>query len=226
MDQAVTKKNVTGHRSKTLKRLLKLVLTTSPWMFVVSLISIVLAAGANVIGTLFIERLINNYIMPLLNQVHHHQEPNYGPLAYAIAVMFGIYAIGFIANYLFNMLMGVLAQKVQYRVRNEMFTHMENLPISYFDQNDYGDIMSRYTNDIDTLMQMISQSIPQFTNSALSLLFVIVAMFTLSWQLTIFSFVIFALSTGIVRYLTKKSSFFFQLQQKSWDKLTAIMKKC
>ena len=98
--------------------------------------------------------------------------------------------------------MGVLAQKVQFRVRNEMFIHMESLPISYFDQNEFGDIMSRYTNDIDTLMQMISQSIPQFTNSALSLIFVVVAMFVLSWQLTVFSFIIFALSFGIVRYLT------------------------
>lgn len=74
--------------------------------------------------------------------------------------------------------------------------------------------MSRYTNDIDTLMQMISQSIPQFTNSALSLLFVVVAMFSLSWQLTVFSFIIFALSFGIVRYLTVRSSYFFQVQQK------------
>lgn len=205
---------IKGHRSQTLKRLLKLVLTTSPWMFIISIISIILAAGSNVIGTLFIEKLINNYITPLVKQVQHHQTPNYGPLAYAIAVMFGIYAIGFIANYLFNMLMGVLAQKVQYRVRNNMFTHMESLPIAYFDQNDYGDIMSRYTNDIDTLMQMISQSIPQFTNSLLSLVFVISAMFILSWQLTIFSFIVFALSFGIVRYLTKKSSYYFSVQQK------------
>ncbi|TSO26904.1 ABC transporter ATP-binding protein [Lactobacillus sp. LL6] len=205
---------IKGHRSQTLKRLLKLVLTTSPWMFIISIISIILAAASNVIGTLFIEKLINNYITPLVKQVQNHQSPNYGPLAYAIAVMFGIYAIGFIANYLFNMLMGVLAQKVQYRVRNDMFTHMESLPIAYFDQNDYGDIMSRYTNDIDTLMQMISQSIPQFTNSFLSLVFVISAMFILSWQLTIFSFIVFALSFGIVRYLTKKSSYYFSVQQK------------
>lgn len=213
MDQAVDKTQMKGHRSKTLGRLLKLVLTTSPWMFITSVITIILAAASNVIGTLFIERLINNYVMPLLNEVRHGQAPNYSPLAYAIAVMFGIYAIGFISNYLFNMLMGVLAQKVQFRVRNEMFTHMESLPISYFDQNDYGDIMSRYTNDIDTLMQMISQSIPQFTNSVLTLIFVVAAMFTLSWQLTIFSFIVFALSFGIVRFLTKRSSHYFQVQQ-------------
>ncbi len=212
MDQTVNNEKV--HHSSTLARLLKLILTTSPWMFIASIITIILSAGANVIGTLFIERLINNYIAPLVKQVQHGQSPNYGPLAYAILVMLGIYAIGFISNYLFTMLMAILAQKVQFRVRNNMFTHMENLPIAYFDQNDYGDIMSRYTNDIDTLMQMISQSIPQFTNSALTLIFVIAAMFSLSWQLTIFSFIIFALSFGIVRFLTKKSSYYFKVQQK------------
>lgn len=212
LDKAAKTKNdnMRGKRGATLWRLLKLVNSTSPWMLITSMIAIVLAAGSAVIGSLFIERLINDYIMPLTKEAH----PNYGPLLTAIEVMFGIYAIGFISNYFFTMLMGVLAQKVQYRVRNEMFTHMETLPISYFDQNDYGDIMSRYTNDIDTLMQMISQSIPQFMNSALNLFFVIIAMFSLSWQLTIFSMIIFALSLGIVRFLTTRSSHYFQSQQR------------
>ncbi|MGV0058610.1 ABC transporter ATP-binding protein [Lactobacillus gasseri] len=207
MDQA--KQQTKGNRLKVLGRLLKVVLTTSPWMLIVSVITIILAAGSAVIGSLFIERLIDTYVTPLL----HEKVPNYGPLLNAILVMFGIYAIGFISNYLFSMLMGVLAQKVQFRVRNETFTHMESLPIAYFDQNNYGDIMSRYTNDIDTLMQMISQSLPQFLNSALSLIFVIVAMFSLSWQLTLFSFIIFGLSFGIVRFLTVKSSYYFKIQQ-------------
>lgn len=207
MDQA--KQQTKGNRLKVLGRLLKVVLTTSPWMLIVSVITIILAAGSAVIGSLFIERLIDTYVTPLL----HEKVPNYGPLLNAILVMFGIYAIGFISNYLFSMLMGVLAQKVQFRVRNETFTHMESLPIAYFDQNNYGDIMSRYTNDINTLMQMISQSLPQFLNSALSLIFVIVAMFSLSWQLTLFSFIIFGLSFGIVRFLTVKSSYYFKVQQ-------------
>lgn len=207
MDQA--KQQTKGNRLKVLGRLLKVVLTTSPWMLIVSVITIILAAGSAVIGSLFIERLIDTYVTPLL----HEKVPNYGPLLNAILVMFGIYATGFISNYLFSMLMGVLAQKVQFRVRNETFTHMESLPIAYFDQNNYGDIMSRYTNDIDTLMQMISQSLPQFLNSALSLIFVIVAMFSLSWQLTLFSFIIFGLSFGIVRFLTVKSSYYFKVQQ-------------
>ena len=211
MDQVKEKTQPKGNRIKVLGRLLKLVLTTSPWMLVVSIITIILAAASAVIGSLFIERLIDTYVTPLL----HEKVPNYGPLLNAILVMFGIYAIGFLSNYLFSMLMGVLAQKVQFRVRNETFTHMESLPIAYFDQNNYGDIMSRYTNEmhIDTLMQMISQSLPQFLNSALSLIFVIVAMFSLSWQLTLFSFIIFALSFGIVRFLTVRSSHYFKVQQ-------------
>ena len=209
MDQVKEKTQPKGNRIKVLGRLLKLVLTTSPWMLVVSIITIILAAASAVIGSLFIERLIDTYVTPLL----HEKVPNYGPLFNAILVMFGIYAIGFLSNYLFSMLMGVLAQKVQFRLRNETFTHMESLPIAYFDQNNYGDIMSRYTNDIDTLMQMISQSLPQFLNSALSLIFVIVAMFSLSWQLTLFSFIIFALSFGIVRFLTVRSSHYFKVQQ-------------
>ena len=209
MDQVKEKTQPKGKRIKVLGRLLKLVLTTSPWMLVVSIITIILAAASAVIGSLFIERLIDTYVTPLLDE----KVPNYGPLLNAILVMFGIYAIGFLSNYLFSMLMGVLAQKVQFRVRNETFTHMESLPIAYFDQNNYGDIMSRYTNDIDTLMQMISQSLPQFLNSTLSLIFVIVAMFSLSWQLTLFSFIIFALSFGIVRFLTVRSSHYFKVQQ-------------
>lgn len=212
MDKTVENKkaDIKGQRSTTLYRLLKLVANTSPWMLTLSIIAIILAAGANVIGSLFIERLINVYIIPLTKQAH----PNFGPLWQAITVMFGVYAIGFISNYLFTVLMAILAQKVQYRVRNEMFEHMEKLPISYFDENDYGDVMSRYTNDIDTLMQMISQSIPQFMNSMLNIVFVLAAMLSLSWQLTIFTLIIFALSIGIVRFLTVRSSRYFQMQQK------------
>ena len=210
----VQKKPKVKH-AKTLGRLLKLILRTSPSMFIISMISIVLSAGATVYGSLFIERLIDQYITPLTKQ----SNPDFTPLLTAILVMGGIFAIGALANYLFTVLMAVLAQKVQFDVRARMFAHMESLPVAYFDQNNYGDIMSRYTNDIDTLMQMISQSIPQFLNSLLSLIFVVSAMFILSWQLTVFSLFVFALSIGIVRFLTKKSSFYFKMQQ---DKLGQI----
>ncbi|MBP2058146.1 ATP-binding cassette subfamily B protein [Lactobacillus colini] len=209
MDQTATNSKPKINHKRTLSRLLKLVYKTSPVMFIISMISIVISAGSIVYGSLFIEQLIDKYITPLIKQ----SNPDFTPLLTAVLTMGGIFAIGVLANYLFTVLMAVLSQKVQFNVRNHMFEHMESLPIAYFDQNNYGDIMSRYTNDIDTLMQMISQSIPQFLNSLLSLVFVIVAMFSLSWQLTVFSFVVFALSIGIVRFLTIKSSYYFKVQQ-------------
>ena len=124
MDQVKEKTQPKGNRIKVLGRLLKLVLTTSPWMLVVSIITIILAAASAVIGSLFIERLIDTYVTPLL----HEKVPNYGPLLNAILVMFGIYAIGFLSNYLFSMLMGVLAQKVQFRVRRVYGGRIAALP--------------------------------------------------------------------------------------------------
>lgn len=179
-------------------------------MLVISAIGVIVSAATGVVGSLFIERLINDYITPLLKA----KQPNFQPLFQAIIFMLIVYLVGAGANYLFNVLMSILAQKVQLQVRREMFVHMGRLPIAYFDQNEYGDIMSRYTNDIDTLMQMISQSIPQFCFSTLSLAFVISAMFSVSWELTLFSFLIFGLSYWVVRLLTKKSSYFFTIQQR------------
>jgi ATP-binding cassette subfamily B protein len=196
-------------RLQILNRLLRYVFQTSPAALIIAMISVVISAGATVYGSLFIQQLIDRYITPML----HEKVPNFAPLIHAMLVMAIIYLIGVIANYAMTLLMMWLAQKVQKRIRDQMFSHMQYLPVAYFDQNEYGDIMSRYTNDIDTLMQMISQSIPQFVNSVLSLTFVIIAMFSLSWQLTLFSFLVFGLSYGLVRYLTINSSKYFGLQQ-------------
>ena len=141
--------------------------------------------------------------------------PNFAPLIHAILFMACIYAVGVVANYLFTLLMMLVSQRVQKQIRDEMFTHMQHLPIAFFDQNEYGDVMSRYTNDIDTLMQMISQALPMFVNSAFNVVFVLVGMLVLSWQLTIVSLIVVCLSIGIVKYLTSKSSHFFNIQQKT-----------
>lgn len=196
---------------QTLTRLLKYVYRVSPAALIVSLVSVIISAAASVVGSLFIEQVIDRYITPMLKQ----KSPNFGPLAHAVLLMAGIYAIGLVANYLFTLLMMVLSQQVQKQIRNEMFTHMQRLPIAFFDQNEYGDIMSRYTNDIDTLMQMISQALPMFANSVFSVVFVLAGMFYLSWQLTLVSLVVVLLSLGVVRYLTGKSSYYFDQQQKT-----------
>lgn len=196
---------------QTLTRLLKYVYRVSPAALIVSLVSVIISAAASVVGSLFIEQVIDRYITPMLKQ----KSPNFGPLAHAVLLMAGIYAIGLVANYLFTLLMMVLSQQVQKQIRNEMFTHMQRLPIAFFDQNEYGDIMSRYTNDIDTLMQMISQALPMFANSVFSVVFVLAGMFYLSWQLTLVSLIVVLLSLGVVRYLTGKSSYYFDQQQKT-----------
>lgn len=195
---------------QTLTRLLKYVYRVSPAALIVSLISVIISAAASVVGSLFIEQVIDRYITPMLKQ----KSPDFGPLAHAVLLMAGVYAIGLVANYLFTLLMMVLSQQVQKQIRNEMFTHMQRLPIAFFDQNEYGDIMSRYTNDIDTLMQMISQALPMFANSVFSVVFVLAGMFYLSWQLTLVSLVVVLLSLVVVRYLTGKSSYYFDQQQK------------
>lgn len=196
---------------QTLTRLLKYVYRVSPAALIISLVSVIISAAASVAGSLFIEQVIDRYITPMLKQ----KSPDFGPLAHAVLLMAGIYAIGLVANYLFTLLMMVLSQQVQKQIRNEMFTHMQRLPIAFFDQNEYGDIMSRYTNDIDTLMQMISQALPMFANSVFSVVFVLAGMFYLSWQLTLVSLVVVLLSLGVVRYLTGKSSYYFDQQQKT-----------
>ncbi|MCZ3621798.1 ABC transporter ATP-binding protein/permease [Lactobacillus mulieris] len=191
------------------------VLKTGPVAFPLSLLGIVISAFSTVYGSLFIERLIDDYITPMLKE----STPNFTPLFRAIIMLGVIYLIGVVATYAYTLLMMILAQKVQKSIRDDMFKHMQYLPISYFDQNEYGDIMSRYTNDIDTLMQMISQSIPQFVNSTLSIIFVLGSMLILSWQLTIVALVIFALAVGIVKYLTNKSGNYFKIQQKKLGEL-------
>ncbi|MGM9905679.1 ABC transporter ATP-binding protein [Lactobacillus sp.] len=196
---------------QTLNRLLKYVYRVSPASLIISLVSVIISAAASVVGSLFIEQVIDRYITPMLKQ----KSPDFGPLAHAVLLMAGVYAIGLVANYLFTLLMMVLSQQVQKQIRNEMFSHMQRLPIAFFDQNEYGDIMSRYTNDIDTLMQMISQALPMFANSVFTVVFVLAGMFYLSWQLTLVSLAVVLLSLGVVRYLTKKSSYYFDQQQKT-----------
>ena len=192
-------------------RLIKYIYQVSPASLIISLVAIIISAGATVYGSLFIEQLIDKYITPMLKQ----STPNFAPLIHAILFMACIYAVGVVANYLFTLLMMLVSQRVQKQIRDEMFTHMQHLPIAFFDQNEYGDVMSRYTNDIDTLMQMISQALPMLVNSAFNVAFVLVGMLVLSWQLTIVSLIVVCLSIGIVKYLTGKSSHFFNIQQKT-----------
>ena len=155
----------------TVKRLLGYITGTYPLRFALVLLMILVSAAASVAGSLFLQVLIDDYIAPLMGV----QNPVFTGLFWAIASMGLIYALGVLSNYIYNRQMVEISQGVQKRIRDDMFAKMQKLPLAYFDQNSAGDIMSRYTNDIDTLRQMLSQSIPNLFSSAVTMLMVICA---------------------------------------------------
>lgn len=152
----------------TARRLVGYVTGTYKLRFAFVLFSILVGSAAGVIGSLFLKVLIDDYITPLAAA----RSADFSGLLRAVGVMAAIYATGVVATYAYNREMVKISQGVQKRIRDEMFTVMQRLPITYFDGNSHGDIMSRYTNDIDTLWQMLSQSIPMLLSSAVMLILI------------------------------------------------------
>ena len=146
-----------GKKRKTIKRLLKYVVEGYKFQLVVVLVSIIISALVGVIGTQFIKYLIDDFITPLLGS----QAPDYTALFNVIMIMAVIYLVGVVCTYTYNRLMINISQGVLNKIRKQMFNHMQKLPIRYFDSRSHGEIMSTYTNDVDTLRQMLSQSIQQ-----------------------------------------------------------------
>ena len=196
--------------SKTLKRLLSYI-SQYRIQFIFVLVSILLSAVASVVSTLFLKTLIDDYITPLLLEA----VPDFSGLARLILIMAGIYLIGVIATLFYNRVMVVIAQGVLKEIRDEMFEKMQKLPIRYFDTPSHGDIMSHYTNDTDTLRQMLTQSIPQLFSSVVTIVAVFVSMLTLSLWLTIFVVLFTFIILKVVGNITSKSSKYFVSQQKS-----------
>ena len=196
--------------SKTLKRLLSNI-SQYRIQFIFVLVSILLSAVASVVSTLFLKTLIDDYITPLLLEA----VPDFSGLARLILIMAGIYLIGVIATLFYNRVMVVIAQGVLKEIRDEMFEKMQKLPIRYFDTHSHGDIMSHYTNDTDTLRQMLTQSIPQLFSSVVTIVAVFVSMLTLSLWLTIFVVLFTFIILKVVGNITSKSSKYFVSQQKS-----------
>lgn len=166
---------------------------------------------ANVQGTMFTKNLIDDYITPFLLT----DNPDFSPLASAIARVAVFYLIGVLSTYIYNRIMINVTQGVLRNMRNELFEHMEKLPIKYFDTNAHGDIMSVYTNDIDTLRQMISQSIPQIINSTFTIVSVFVSMLILSIPLTLTTLVMVALMILCTKTAAGRSGKNFVAQQKN-----------
>lgn len=175
------------------------------------IICIILSAGANAASALFLQSLIDTYIIPLLGQQH----PDFSLLLRALLFMGSIYSIGVLATLFYNRMMVVISQGTLKRIRDNMFAHMQSLPIKFFDTHSHGDVMSYYTNDADTLRQMMSQSLPQMFASVVTIATVFFSMLYLSVWLTVFV-VLFTLALlKLIKLLVGKSSVHFMKQQES-----------
>ena len=205
----------------TIKRLLKYVTENYKIQLVVVLVSIIISALVGVIGTQFIKYLIDDFITPLLGS----NAPDYTGLLNVIMIMALIYLLGVICTYIYNRLMINISQGVLNRIRKEMFNHMQKLPIRYFDSKTHGEIMSTYTNDVDTLRQMLSQSIPQVFSASVSMIAVLVAMFATNIYLTLVVLAMVVLMIFVSRYLGGNSSRFFVKQQEDIGKVNGYIEE-
>lgn len=206
---------------KLFMRLMRYVFRTYKWHYISVIALIFISVLASVQGTLFTQTLIDDYIAPLLLS----DTPDFGPLAMAILRVAGFYLIGVAASFLQSLIMTYVTQGCLRDLRNELFEHMEKLPIKYFDTNAHGDIMSVYTNDIDTLRQMISQSIPQLVNSGVTIVSVFVSMVILSIPLTLVTLVMVGVMLTATAYAAKNSGKYFVKQQKNLGKVNGFIEE-
>ncbi len=196
---------------KTAKRLLKYIAKSHKKQLFFVIICILVSSVVGVLGSLFLKTLIDDYITPLLGTPN----PVYSGLLKAIIGMAVIYLIGAIANYLYNRTMAIVSQSVLRDIRDEMFSKMQTFPISYFDTNSHGDIMSHYTNDTDTLRQMISQSLPSLLTSIFTVVSVLFAMLSISIPLTLFIIVFVFVMLNVTKRIAGRSGKYFVKQQQS-----------
>lgn len=208
-----------------LKRVLHYVTKKYKIGFSIVLICILLVALTNVSTTIFIEQLINNYIKPLISDAKNGIEYHFTRLALFILAMGGVYTIGIISSFLFNRLMGIITQKVLNDIRIDLFSNMQKLPIKYFDTHLNGDIMSVYTNDVDSLRQLLAQSIPQSINAAITIISSIIVMISYSIYLTIAVFLIVIIMLFVTRKIGGNSTKFFIKQQESIGKVDGYIEE-
>ena len=205
----------------TLKRLLSYVLKNYKKQFIFVFVCIIISSIASVAGSLFLQTLIDDYITPLLKD----SNPVFTDLLRVLTVMATIYIIGILASYLYSRLMAIVSQGVLRDIRNEMFMKMERLPIRYFDTNTHGDIMSHYTNDTDTLRQMLSQSLPQVITSVFSIITIFCSMIYLSPMLTGFVIIFTLLTLVVTKTITSKSAKYFLKQQYALGKVNGYIEE-
>ncbi len=203
-------KNLGENSKKTIKRLLAL-FRPYRWHMAAVFIGITISALASIKGSMFTKTLIDDYIEPLTGQ----SSPEFSGLLKAIVAMALVYLAGTLFTFASNRIMVTVSQGIQKNVRDDLFDHMQTLPIGYFDRNAYGDIMSRYTNDIDTLEMMISQSIPNMINSAITITGVLCAMLVVSPLLTLATLLTMYPMLKITARVAGSSAKFFTLQQEA-----------
>ena len=195
----------------TAARLMELILKGNELRFFVVLVSIFVSAGASVGASVFLESLIDDYIVPLLGS----SVPVFHNLLKALIVIGSIYLIGIISTLFYNRVMVTIAQGTLKKIRDEMFEKMQRLPIRTFDTRTHGDIMSLYTNDTDTLRQMIAQSMAQLISSVFTIAAVFICMLYISVWLTLVAVFILFLILQIVKVITNKIGIYFIMQQKT-----------
>ena len=188
---------------------------------IIVVICIFVSVLANVQGTMFTKNLIDDYIVPLLKTGN----PDYGPLLAAIGRVTVFYGIGVISTFAYSKIMIYVSQGTIKNLRVELFSHMQDLPIRYFDSHAHGDIMSIYTNDIDTLRQLISQSLPQILNSAITVVSVFVSMVILNIPLTILTIVMVIVTTVVTKKFAGFSSRYFLAQQRDLGKVNGFIEE-
>lgn len=215
------KPKVSKENLQTAKRLLKYVTGTYKVRFVIVFICILLSSIASISVSLSLKFLIDDFISPLIGQ----KDPNFAELYRALAVLGSIFLMGVIATFTYTRLMVYIGQGVLKKVRDDMFEHMQTLPIRYFDQNTNGSIMSLYTNDTDTLIQMISQSIPQALMSFFTIIVTFISMLILSPLLTILAVLIIGLMIFVTKKIGGNSGKYFVRQQKSLADVTGFVEE-
>ena len=210
---------------KILKRIIGFVTKNYLPHCIIVLVCIVVSVLANVQGTWFTKNLIDQYIEPLLADSAMGITPDYSGLLSAIGRVACFYAIGIVAAYLNTRMMVYVTQGSLKNLRDEMFLHMETLPIKYFDTHAHGDIMSMYTNDVDTLRQMISQSIPQLINSVITIVSVLISMILLNIPLTILALFLIGIMLFVTKKITAQSGKFFIRKQKNLGELKVFIEE-
>ncbi len=206
---------------KLFKRLMSYVFKKYKIHCIVVFICIVVGVLASVQGTMFLQTLIDDYISPMIGVVN----PDFSPLAKAMARVACYYVLGAGAAYLQGRLMVIITQGTLKSLRDDMFIHMQSLPIKYFDTHPHGDVMSVFTNDIDTLRQMISQSIPQIINSVFTIVSVFICMISINLPLTAITVVMVAVMLFSAKYLAGKSGKYFVEQQKNLGKVNGFIEE-